>query len=150
MHYRYRLFLLQLVTLLFINACVSIPSDFEQPSVSVTSFTPKGSAGISPQFDIVLHITNPNRKPLKLLGLSYSIHLDGNEVMSGVANNLPTIEPYGETDVKLIASANLVGGFKLITGLMNETRDYIDYEFKARLDVGRFTPRIEVSKKGKL
>lgn len=150
MHYRYRLFMLQAVTLLLISACVSVPSDFEQPSVSVISFVPKGNTGISPQFNIVLHITNPNRNPLKLMGLSYSIHLAGNEVMSGVANNLPTIEPYGETDVKLIASANLVGGFKLITGLMNENRAYIDYEFKARLDVGRFTPRIEVSKKGKL
>lgn len=43
-----------------------------------------------PRFEIVLHITNPNRDPLELEGISYTIHLEGNKVMSGVANDLPT------------------------------------------------------------
>lgn len=146
-----RYILIQLVTVILLSACATMPSDFEQPSVSVTSFIPKSSTGLTPQFDIVLHITNPNRNPLALQGLSYSIHLDGNKVMSGVANDLPEIEPYGETDVELNATANLLGGFKLITGLMNDNnKGHIEYEFKARLDIGRFKPRIEVSKKGKL
>lgn len=145
-----RLFLIQVATILFLSACVTTPSDFEEPSVSVTSFTPVSSSSISPQFEIVLHITNPNRESLVLEGLSYNIYLDGNKVMSGVANDLPTIEPYGETDVKLNATANLLGGFQLITGLMNENKAHIEYEFNAKLDVGVFKPRIEVSKKGTL
>jgi LEA14-like dessication related protein len=150
MLYSIRLFFTLALTTLFLIACVTTSSDFEQPSVSVTSFTPISSASISPQFEIVLHIINPNREPLALEGLSYSISLDGNKVMSGVANDLPTIEPYGETDIKLNASADLLGGFQLITGLMNENKEHIDYEFNAKLDVGVFKPRIEVSKKGTL
>lgn len=145
-----RLFLIQVITILLLGACATMPQDFEQPSISVTSFIPTGATGISPQFEIVLHITNPNRNPLELQGISYTINLDGNKVMSGVANDLPVIEPYGEADVKLNARANLLGGFKLITGLMEEAKKHIDYEFKAKLDIGRFSPRIEVSKKGKL
>lgn len=145
-----RLFFLQLVCIVLLSACVTMPSDFEQPSVSVTSFAPVSSSGISPQFQIVLHITNPNRKPLVLQGLSYSIHLDGNKVMSGVANNLPEIEPYGETDIELNATANLLGGFKVISGFLNENKESIEYEFKARLDIGRFKPRIEINKNGRL
>ena len=145
-----RHFLIQIAAILLLSACVTTPSDFEEPSVSVTSFTPVSSSSISPQFEIVLHITNPNRESLALEGMSYSIHLDGNKVMSGVANDLPTIEPYGETDVKLNATANLLGGFQLITGLMNENKAHIEYEFNAKLDVGVFKPRIEVSKKGTL
>ena len=150
MLYSTRLFLIQAVIILFLTACVTAPSDFEEPSVSVTSFTPVSSASISPQFEIVLHITNPNREPLALEGMSYTIHLDGNKVMSGVANDLPTIEPYGEADVKLNATANLLGSFQLITGLMNENKEHIEYKFNAKLDVGVFKPRIEVSKKGML
>jgi len=70
--------------------------------------------------------------------------------MSGAANNLPAIEPYGKADVKLNATANLPGSLQLITGLMNEDKEPVESEFNARLDVGSFIPRIEVSKKGML
>lgn len=132
-----------------LTSCVTSLTDFEEPAVSVTSFKPKGSNGISPQFEIVLHVTNPNRDALALEGMSYMIHLDGNKVISGVANDLPTIEAYGEADVLLNATADLLGGFQLLTGLMTENKEYIEYEFSAKLDVGVFMPRIEVSKKGR-
>jgi len=148
MFYSFRVYVFQVVLILSLSACVSMPSDFETPSVSVTSFIPKSMTGISPQFEIVLHVTNPNRDPLVLKGMSYTIHLSGNKVMSGVASHLPTIEPYGEADVTLQATADLLGGFKLLTGLMNEKKQTIDYEFNAKLDVGGFMPRIAVSKKG--
>ncbi len=145
-----KLFLWLMFFVLGLSACVTMPDDFEEPSVSVTSFTPKNSAGITPQFEIILHITNPNRDPLTLEGMSYTIHLDGNKVMSGVANELATIEPYGEADVTLHATANLLGGFQLITGILNQAKEHIDYEFKAKLDIGAFMPRIAVIKKGTL
>jgi LEA14-like dessication related protein len=133
-----------------LNACSTIPTDFEQPSVSVISFSPARATGISPQFEIVLRITNPNRNPLEVQGVSYSIYLDSKKVMSGVAKDFPAIEPYGEADVKLNATANLLGGLEWVKGMVNETREYVEYEFKARLDVGMLRPRIEVSKKGRL
>lgn len=145
-----KLLVLQIFLIFFISACATVPSDFEEPSVSVTSFSPKQSAGITPQFEIVLHITNPNREPLELEGMSYTIHLDGNKVMSGVSNNLPTIEPYGEAEVTLNATASLMGGFQLLTGMMNQAKDNIEYEFNAKLDIGAFMPRITVVKKGVL
>lgn len=145
-----KLFLLPVFFILYLSACATMPDDFEEPSVSVTSFTPKNSAGITPQFEIILHITNPNREPLTLEGMSYTIHLDGNKVMAGVSNDLPTIEPYGEADVTLHATANLLGGFQLITGMMNQAKEHMDYEFKAKLDIGAFMPRIVVIRKGTL
>ena len=150
MIYYIRLFLISAITISSLTACVTTPSDFEEPSLSVTSFAPKNSDSISPRFEIVLHITNPNRDPLELVGLSYTIHLEGNKVMSGVANDLPTIEPYGETDVKLEATVNLFGGFQLLTGLMNEHKEHIEYEFNAKLDLGTFKPMIRVNNKGQL
>jgi len=50
--------------------------------------------------------------------------------------------------VVLNATADLLGGFQLLTGLMAENKQQIEYEFNAKLDVGVFMPRIEVSKKG--
>ncbi len=144
-----RLFLLQVMFISFLSACATtMPSDFEEPAVSVVSFKPINSGGITPQFEIVLHVTNPNREPLAIEGMSYTIHIEDNKVMSGVSNDLPTIEPYGEAEVKLNATANLMGGFKLLTGLMNTKNGEIAYQFKAKLDVGTFMPRINVVKEG--
>lgn len=143
-----RFLFLPVFLLVFLTACASMPSDFEEPKVTITSFTPVNSGSIGPEFDIVLRVTNPNRTALELEGMSYTIDIDGNEVMSGVANDLPTIKAYGEADVKLKATANLFGGFKLLTGMMNEYKDKMEYEFNAKLDVGSFVPRIKVSKKG--
>ena len=148
MFYPMRMLLIATACIFSLSACVSIPTDFEEPSISVSSFTPKRSANFTPQFEIVLHVTNPNREPLALEGMSYTIHLDGNKVMSGVSNDLPTIEPYGEADVVLNATADLLGGFQLLTGLMAENKQQIEYEFNAKLDVGVFMPRIEVRKQG--
>jgi LEA14-like dessication related protein len=150
MFYLIRLFLIPAVCIMFLSACATTPTDFEQPSVSVTSFKSKPSNSVSPEFEIVLHITNPNRDSLELEGVSYTINLNDNKVISGVANDLPTIEPYGEADVTLYATADLFGGFQLLTGLMNTKNGQIEYEFNAKLDAGLFKPLIRVSKKGVL
>lgn len=139
-----------LLSVTLLSACATVPTDFEEPAVSVTSFKPKNSGGITPQFEIVLHVTNPNREPLEIEGMSYSIELANNEVMSGVSNDFPTIEPYGEAEVTLNATANLWGGFNLITGLANTKPENIEYVFKAKIDVGIFMPTIKVVRKGKL
>ncbi len=138
------------VCIMILSACVTTPTDFEQPSVSVVSFRPKPSDSISPEFEIILHITNPNRDSLELEGMSYTINLNDNKVISGVANDLPTIEPYGEADVTLYATADLFGGFQLLTGLMNTKNGQVEYEFNAKLDLGFFKPVIRVNKKGVL
>ncbi len=143
---RFALFLI--LTIVSLAGCVTVPSDFEQPRVAVTSFKSLNRANLTPEFEIVLRVTNPNRTPLKVEGMSYAIDLDGNEVMTGVSNTLPTIPAYGEGEVKLHAIASLMGGFKVLTGMMNQYKDQVEYAFRAKLDVGAFTPSIRVSKQG--
>lgn len=143
-----RLALLPIITIVVLAGCATVPSDFEQPKITVTSFKPLSRGSLTPEFEIVLRVTNPNRTALEVEGISYSIDLDGNEVMSGVSNNLPNIPAYGESEVKLRATANLMGGFKVLTGMMNQYKDQVDYAFHAKLDVGAFTPSIRVSKQG--
>lgn len=145
-------FLWQVIFVFLLSACASTPSDFDDPEVSVVSFKPQNSAGLTPNFEIILQITNPNREPLEIEGMSYSISLAGNKVMSGVANDLPTIEPYDKAEVTLNATADLFGSIKLLTGLMenkNKNKN-IEYEFKAKIDVGVFRPSIRVVKQGTL
>ena len=143
-----RLLVLHLVMLLCIGGCATLPSDFKQPGVSVLSVTPRILDGAAPEFDIVLRVTNPNRKALDIVGLSYTIDLVGNRVIEGVASDLPEIAPYGEADVKLSATADLFGGIRVLSRLLTSPDEPVDFEFNAEIDIGTFYPMINVNRAG--
>jgi len=143
--------LVTLLTLaLGLGACTGLRPDFETPTVTVSSFRPLPGDGAVPRFEIGLHIVNPNREPLELQGLAYTVSLDGRELVKGVENELPVIEGYGEGDVRLVAQPNLLGGIRLVTDLMASPRDRFSYALEAKLDVGRFAPAIRVRDEGEI
>ncbi len=146
----YRLILAAVVLPHFIGACATIPSDFRQPGVSVLSVTPRLGQGIAPEFDIVLRVTNPNRRALALEGLTYTIDLAGYPVVDGVASDLPRIEAYGEAEVGLTARADLFRGLGLLADLMRHPEKPLDYEFSAEIDLGGFYPTVRVNRSGTL
>ncbi|MDH3752196.1 MAG: LEA type 2 family protein, partial [Gammaproteobacteria bacterium] len=98
-----------------------------------------------PAFEIGLRVINPNIEPLELRGVSYTISIEGHDIIKGVGNDLPVIDGYGEGEFKLTASANLFAGIRLITDLMRSDRNTFKYEFEAKLDVGAFMPSIRVT-----
>jgi LEA14-like dessication related protein len=140
---------LLLLTIL-LTGCVSIPSDFKDPGVSLKSITPRIAGGITPEFDIVLRVTNPNRVALEVKGLTYTLHLRGNKIIDGIANNIPEIAAYGEADVSLNARTDLFGGIALLADFLNSPGAPVSYEFNAEVDVGTFYPMVKVQKSGEL
>lgn len=139
-----------LTVLLTLMGCATLRPDFEEPTVTVSSLRALPNEGLAPQIEIGLHIVNPNRVALNLQGIAYSLKLEGYKILTGVANDLPTIDAYGEGDVTLIATTDLLSSIRLITNLMNAQRGAIDYELEAKLDLGGFTPPIRVGEKGKI
>ena len=141
-------------TLLFavagLAACAGMRPGYETPTVTVKSFRALPSDGVVPNFEIGLHVINPNSDALPLRGVSYTISLGGHELIKGVGNELPVIEGYGEGDVVLTASANLLSAIQLIGDLMNQPGEKIPYELSAKLDIGAFRPAIRVRDAGEL
>lgn len=140
--------LLIVVAAFALPACSGFGSGYEKPTVSVSSFRTLPSNGVMPNFEIDLRVINPNREALELLGVSYTVSLDGHPLIKGVGNNLPVIDAYGEGTFTLTASANLLAGARLISELMNKTNDSFKYSFDAKLDVGRFSRAIRVRETG--
>lgn len=134
--------------LLSVVGCATLPTDFRQPGVTVVSVSPRLSDSIAPEFDIVLRVSNPNRRALAIRGLSYTIDLAGSEVVQGVASDLPKIAAYGEAEVTLSAQADLLGGLNVLSSILADPASPIDFEFNAEIDVGKFYPVIEVNKRG--
>ncbi len=144
-------YVLFFLSLLFTLSCATLQPGYETPTVSITSFEAIPSQGVIPQFQIGLHIVNPNRSPLNLKGISYTITLEGHKIMTGVSNQLPRIEAYGEGDVVLNASVDLFSSIGFFTDLMrHHKKDKISYSLDAKLDAGSLHPLIRVTKKGEI
>ena len=105
---------------------------YETPTETVQSFKPIASNDGSglPKFEIVLNVINPNLEPLELAGVSYTISLDGNDIIKGVGNELPVIEGYGEGSFTLTAGVNLLAGIGLFRSILNKEGDSFDYAFE--------------------
>ena len=133
-----------------LSSCGDIRPEAELPVVNVSYFKPLPAQGIAPAFEVGLHIVNPSATALKLVGISYTIKLEGQRILVGVAHDLPEIGPYREGDVVVRATTDMIGSFLLITKLLREKQDNISYEFSASLNVAGLGRDIKVVKKGEI
>jgi len=146
-------FLLALaVVALQLTGCAGMQPGYETPTVSVQSFraVPSGGGTGLPSFEIDLHVTNPNLDPLKLAGVSYTVSLDGNDIIKGVGNDLPVIEGYGEGTFTVTAAVDVFAGIQLFRSLMKKDSDTFDYAFEAKLDPGAMRRKIRVRDSGSI
>ena len=144
------LFLSLLITGIF-TGCATLQTDYETPSVSVSSFEVIPGKGVLPKFEIGLHIINPNRTALALRGVAYTVSIEGHKLLTGVSNDLPVIEPYGTGDVLLQGSVDVFSSIGFFTDLIrSKNKDNFSYSLDAKLDVGTLYPVIRVNKKGKI
>ena len=134
--------------LFFLSGCAGMQTGYDSPTVSLTSFRFIPSESIVPKFEFGLRIINPNRDAIELEGLFYNITIDDNKILSGVTNQLPIIEGYGEADVLLEASVDVLGGAKLLQSIIHSPKDSFQYGFNAKLDLGSLKPPLRISEKG--
>lgn len=133
---------------LLVGCAGMMRSSLSPPDVSLQTFKVLPQQGVGPRFEIGLHIINPNREPLNFIGIYYTVDIEGYKVLSGVSNNLPTVEPYGEADIYLEADVDLLSGIRLLSSLMNDPRDSFKYGFKAKLDPRGYAPDIIIQEEG--
>lgn len=137
------------IVLLALQGC-SLMQTLEPPTVAITGLRTVPSGRALPDFEIDLRVVNPNRQSLPIQGISYAISLAGNEIITGVGNDFPTVEAYGQEDLTITASANLLAGIRLVTDLLRAGSDSVDYDIEARLDLGGLRPTLRVSDQGTL
>ena len=141
--------LLLLVTgLLLAAGCGELKPNYETPTINVSYFRPLPGTGIAPRFGIGLHVINPNDFALEVRGISYTVSLQGQKIVVGVARDLPTVPAYGEADIDLQAATDVISSIKLITGLMRDPQQVISYELDARLDIKGFARKVHVVREG--
>lgn len=136
--------------LILLSGCAALQRNHEEPQVHLTRIVPLAGAGLEQRFLIGLRILNPNRDAIDVAGMSYHVSLRGHRVVSGVSSQLPRIPGYGEAEVELEASTDLLAGTRVLLDLMNRPGEPIDYQLEARLDVGRFSLPVRIRDSGSI
>jgi len=139
-----------LLMLPWLAACVGIPSDFKEPGVTLVSIRPLWRNLLAPEFDVVLEVTNPNRAALEIVGLAYTIHLQGIKLVEGVASDIPKIAAYGKAEVRLNATADLAAGLGLLGDLLRRPSEQVNFELNADIDLGALYPMVRVQRRGSI
>ncbi len=141
--------LLAMFTVFVLGGCAGkMNPNFDPPVVSLHTFRALPQQGMTPTFEIGLNILNPNRDPLELEGIYYTVSIEGYQVLAGVSNDLPTVEPYGQADVTLLANVDVIGGINFFASLIKDPREVFEFSFNAKLDPGGFNPKILIQEKG--
>jgi LEA14-like dessication related protein len=147
LYLRYPLFRLLLLCLL-LSGCAGLTPDMDPPRVTVESFRSLPSENIGPRFEIKLRVANPNKQSLDIVGISYTIAVLDREVISGVTNEVPLLEPYSDEVVTLEAGINMFQFLRLLSSLGREPTDSLAYKFSAKIDFNGFIPTQRVEEEG--
>lgn len=135
--------------LLGLCACSSFAS-LEQPTINVKAIHLLPGKGLLPDLAIDLLVSNPNSVPLPLRGFAYELSLNNHRVLSGVANQLPTIAAYGEAMVTLSATPDVLGSAELVQQLMQRPQAHLNYQLQGKLDLGLALPTLTLERTGEL
>jgi LEA14-like dessication related protein len=139
---------LSLVWLLLLSGCASLKPEIDPPKVTIESFNSLPSESGAPRFEIKLRVANPNKQTLDIAGISYSVELLGRELISGVTNDVPTIEGYSEEVVTLEAGLQLFQLLRLLTSLGRSPGEELEYRFSAKIDFNGFVPTQRIEETG--
>lgn len=145
------IFLIIFTAFLVLQGCAGFQAGYDAPAVNIFSFKALPANGSVPRFEIGLHIVNPNRSPLKLEGVAYTISIRDHKILTGVSNDLPVIDAYGEAKVRLQANVSIFNSLAFFADLArNKTTNGVSYRLDVKLDPGKYHPVIRVSETGTL
>lgn len=142
-----RVSLLLALALLF-SGCASLTGDYDPPVVTLEHFRALPAEGGAPRFEMVLRIANPNKEPLDIAGIAYTVSVRDRKLLSGVTDEVPHIDPYSEGTVTMQAGLQLIQMLRLFADLGLEPSDALHYKFSAKIDFRGFMPTQRVEETG--
>lgn len=148
---RYRLSVLLAFVCVMVSACAHLGAGLEAPKVRVDSLQMLESRGVSQRFLVGLRVINPNDRALPVKGLSYTLALNGFDLLEGVTGKVPVLEPFSETLVEVEAATDLVAALRLLNNLTRpDAAQNITYALTAKVSVQGWPSRLTVKESGEV
>lgn len=140
-----------LILCVMVGGCAHLGAKLEEPRIRVESIQVLESRGLSQRFRVGLRVINPNDRVLPVKGLSYSLSLNGYDMLDGVTNRVPTLEPFSETLVEVETATDLVGALRFLNDLVqNSDLQHLTYTLTADVSVQGWMGKITVKESGEV
>jgi LEA14-like dessication related protein len=121
--------------LALLGACASVVGPVEEPRISITSIRFLPPSGAEQRIEVGLKLMNPNGFDLKASGIVLNAGFNEVPVLSGAIAEPPVVPAYGEQDMKMVLSASLMNGIRLLRSIMQHPEDPVSYRLDARIDL---------------
>lgn len=141
--------LILLVMMLALVGCSTLGSRLEQPTLKVTSIALGDGHALSQGFRIGLLVTNPNGVDLPVTGMHYTLSLNGQKILSGANNTIPTLVAYSETPVMIEATADILAVARLVRSL-TLADEQVNYQLATKLGLSGWRLPVTIRQTGQL
>lgn len=134
---------------LILAGCSSIGTGLEQPTLKVTSISLGKTSALSQGFNIGLLVTNPNSVDLPVNGMNYALSLNGQKIVTGADNQIPTLPAYSDTPITINATADIMSVARLLKSL-SVNSDVLNYELAGKMGLSGWRLPIKISQTGEV
>jgi LEA14-like dessication related protein len=124
-----------MAAMLALTACSALAPKFNRPNVTVQSIELRGGNLLQQNFAVKLNIQNPNDRALPVAGMHVELHVDGEQIASGVSDHAVVVPAHGESEFDMSIKANVALALLKLTDKMNQHSDSIDYELTGAASV---------------
>lgn len=121
--------------LLLLAGCALFQPRLEQPSINLVGFRLNEASLFQQRYTLVLAVQNPNRLSIPVRGMRYTLTVAGDEFARGVSPRQFTLPAYGEAEIEVEMTTNLISSLRRLQALLQEERSVVDYELSGHLDV---------------
>lgn len=132
---------LAIIAIIALQGCSWLRTELNDPEITLVGFSRAASDGLLLQrFALRLHITNPNDLQLDIKGMTFTFEVGGRELLHGISNDIPLIEPYGEAEFTVQGSARLLEALQLLRDTHRNGSDTMDYTLYTRIELAKGWP----------
>jgi LEA14-like dessication related protein len=111
-----------------LSACSLVTPKYNRPNVTVTSIQLRSGNLLQQNFAVKLNIQNPNDRDLPVRGVHAELTVAGDQIASGVSDHAIVIPAFGEAEVDVTVTANMVMALAKLANRLNNQADSIDYD----------------------
>jgi LEA14-like dessication related protein len=123
------------MALLLLTGCALLRPQLEEPTVSLVDFDLIELGVFQQRYLLTLQQQNPNRYAIPVRGMSYALQVAGGELARGVSPKAFVLPAYGETQLQLELSSNLLSTLQRLQNVLGKEGEAVPYRLSGKIDV---------------
>jgi len=120
-----------------LGACSLLGPRLQTPTLSIDSIALERSDLVTQHLKVRMRVDNPNDRSLRVLGLAYTLYIEGEETAHGVSDASFTVPALGEAEFDTDVTANMAGTVLRLLGRGGDVRDHINYRIAGKVELAR-------------